>query len=210
MNCLAQAKPTVIFFGGWGASSADMATWETGVRQSSYGSRFDFQGVPYPRGAGWHQGNVLTHGQQEIINFANLIKGNPQREFILVAHSSASQLPGEIAKYLPKTSHVKVVILDGFNAAAAVQDKFPTICYSATMAMNSCRKKVSFAAMGCSPKAHMCAHFRMVNWTATSGLTNTRLGYQNFTPYLSWLDQVSPPTSDNSKAGGQDERGGAR
>lgn len=181
------AKPKVVMFGGYGATASHMATWESGARSSRYGSRFDFKGEPYP-GGGHGQGQVVKHGQALINKYVAEIK-NAKDEYILVAHSSAGELLNAIANKLPKDAKVRMVLLDTFNAAANVQNKFPTLCYSYVNSMSACRNRHKFDKGRCNTR--MCAHFRMVNATASEDLGGVHAGYQNFSPNLSWLETAS-------------------
>jgi hypothetical protein len=193
-------KTQVLFFGGCGANSGSMASWEKGFRKTKYGSRYEFTGVPYP-GGGCGDGDVLSSGKGLIQKYAALInakiKANPQQEIILVAHSSAGQLPGAIAEFLPKSAHVKVVILDGFNSSTGVQNKFPTTCYSARSSMSSCRDRIAFSA-GCTQS--FCKHFRMVNVNAGPN-TEIPTGYDNFSPYTGWLDRINATATAHTDSG---------
>ncbi len=197
-------KPQVIFFGGWGATQEDMRTWEARVRSDlEYGQRYLFTGVPYPKGAGWREGEVLRpqSAKSLIEHYVQLVQKNPQREFVLVAHSSAGELVNAIGHRLPRSSRVKVVLLDGFNAAVHVQNKFPTICYYASSSMSQCRQRIAGPTVGCKQgkAGNMCRHFKMLNSSigASARLAEGYVG--NFKPNLNWLTQIRGESSTTAK-----------
>jgi hypothetical protein len=186
------SKPLMIYFGGYGATAAQMQTWERGCR-SSYGAYYEFEGNRY-RGRGASERAALDGAQPDIDRYVKMIKDNPDREFIIVGHSSAGSVPAAIARRLPSAAKVKIVDLDGFSTGCNQQDRFPTVGVSTDRGGGRCRNVWQPRWPNCP--ATWCGHFRILNRNASAS-TSISSGYSNFQCNLDWMNRF--PSSQRAE-----------
>lgn len=193
------SKPTILFFGGYDSTGDDMQAWESGCR-SEYGSQYNFKAYRF-LGRAIKEAPALEAAEANIQRAVKLISANPNQEYILVGHSSAGHFPAEIARRLPKGSKIKLVSLDGFEGAAAMQSRYPTVCISRLEPHSNCENRTPFTPVGCNKGSRMCGHFRMVNKNAPADMSGTKGGYVNFSCNLDWLKRFPPARGGGSAPG---------
>lgn len=203
---VSNAKTTkVIYFGGVGATRAQMETWQNeatakAALSSTEEMSFSFRGVPYPNTTLYDRKSVISAGKSEISSIIKEIRNNPDTNYILVGHSSGSALSNEIAEKMNDPKRISLVVLDGFLPSEKLQRYSTTSCFSARSTdsklfspnykyMERCKHFTSIKTDIC--RNPTCLHFSVVN--ANPIIQNIRKGryskysYNKIDPYLDWL-----------------------
>jgi pimeloyl-ACP methyl ester carboxylesterase len=162
----------VIFFGGYGATSAQMKEWEAGAKKTAYGKEFVFRGYRYPQGASSSAASAVEKASATIRQLADEIDRHPEKRYIIVGHSSGAAISNRLATVIKDARNVKLIDLDGFAPSNALQEKVETICWyaknskqrlqsrnAATM-KSRCAIKKAYEEPGCSTP--WCLHMSLV------------------------------------------------
>ncbi|MGZ3695275.1 MAG: hypothetical protein ACXWQO_14215 [Bdellovibrionota bacterium] len=218
----AQAGTTVIYFGGYGASPAQMKCWEQGARKNPAYSAYTFKSVPYPVGAGAGKASAVAGGSKSIAAVVREIANNPNEKYIIVGHSSGAALSNAVGSRVSNasanTKQIQLVNLDGFAPSAELQKRVKTTCVyaknsetglksrNAFSMKGNCRNSVAYEDTHC--KTAWCMHFSLVNTKTPANLgagSFRSSGYQGCATNLSWLPAKSLSDTD-SRSG--TEKGG--
>jgi hypothetical protein len=171
----------VIYFGGYGASQAQMGCWEEGARNNpTYRSAYSFRGVPYPVGASAGSASAVQVGSATIKKIVDEINRNPNKRYVIVGHSSGAALSNQVAQLVRNPSQIELVNLDGFAPSAALQKRVKSTCWyaqnkragllsnNASSMKSNCQNSRSYEAPHCQTK--WCLHFSLVNKRTPAGL----------------------------------------
>ena len=196
ITAAAGAEPTKVFYvGGFRASAAQMRCWESGARKNSPGD-YEFEGVPYPVGAGAGFGDAVSGASAEIRRIVSEINSNPQRRYVVAGHSSGAAISNTIATQVNDKSRIKQVILDGFTTpringdvtcwGARGQDGKPSRNLGA---MSACGAGLRvYPDRHCSSASQWCLHFVLVVKSTPPALSDfINHGYDGCESNLDWL-----------------------
>ena len=190
----------VIYFGGYGASPAQMSCWEEGARNNSaYSSTHTFRGIPYPAGASSGSASAVQVGSAAIKKVVDEINRNPNKRYVIVGHSSGAALSNQVAGLVRNPSQIELVNLDGFSPSAALQKRVKSTCWyaqnqraglqsnNASSMRSNCQNSRSYEAPHCTTK--WCLHFSLVNKRTPAGLgTDFKAnGYKTCSTNLDYL-----------------------
>jgi pimeloyl-ACP methyl ester carboxylesterase len=209
------SRPLVIFFGGYGASSVDMAAWKAAAEASSpYGRSFDFEAISYPINVSSDERTAILAGRETIDAVVTKIAATADREVILAGHSSGAALAVSVVEKSAGRRNIRLLILDdgvdiGFVPPVGFDSDTQVECWSAKddglrsinqrKTMKFCKKYHEMKITGCRTRA--CLHFRLVNYNASTDLNLTRAvmpmpngssaGYANLRINLDWLAPIA-------------------
>lgn len=193
------ANTEVIYFGGYGATDAQVTCWAGGVK----GSSENVTAIQYPPGAP----SGLNRAVERLPKYKKLlqdIKANPNRKFKVAGHSSGSQYANNLVEWMldngVPAANIELSNLDGFKASSSLRAKVKWQCWSATNGrINSNNYSTECKILKtnrCQTK--WCLHFMLVNSEAPNDLSGggdfIRRGYarSNCQSPRDWIE--SSPT----------------
>ena len=193
---LAQEVPHIVYFGGYGSTSANMKCWADGIPESEG----QISVLPYPVGAssGRNRDIEKTRAYQDLQKF---IRENPNQSFKVGGHSSGSQYANQLVEWMLRVGvspkNIELSNLDGFRASESLRSKVKWKCWSATngriYSNNYSSDCQLYKAPHCQTK--WCLHFSLVNKTAPKDLAGgsdfIRRGYdkKNCQSNLVWIQR---------------------
>ncbi len=201
-----KSLPEVIFFGGAGATDAQMKEWEEAAKKAPKGKSYIFRGQGYPVGADSSAKSAVQKGEAQLKALADEINAHPEKRYILAGHSSGSALSNRLAGLIKDTRKIKLVALDGFAPSNELQEKLSTDCWyavnpetkllsrNADSIIAKCKTKKAYEERGCATA--MCLHMSLVRKRNGRGLN------------LDWLTE-EPPLSSEAR-GNPEKRGAVR
>lgn len=178
----------VMFFGGYLASIEDMAAWENSARLQKPAIEFE----THHWVAGALAGDPVSHYQQTLAAAEKQINNHPEKQFIIVGHSSGCAVANEVAERVSKLKNYRLVALDGFRPAV----KFEADCWSA---MCGSHKSLNYDALSSAKHFKVyqakdaitkwALHFSLVNTNSNDHLvTRISQGYAKCEANLCWLN----------------------
>ena len=187
---------SVFFFGGYQATSEQMATWV----KSAHGQRSDvtFNAYPYPS-------NNPEPSDKDIDTFKKVIKAindSTAGKIFIVGHSSGCAIANGVDQRLKDTTNVNLVALDGFAPDANQLKRKSTQIWSAESGAGKSynhdrlknrvgdRLQIFHAKSDCTTE--LALHFSLVNTSANDGdlksfKTDLGNGYKSCVSNLCWL-----------------------
>lgn len=201
----------VIYFGGYGATQAQMDCWAGGAKSSSY----NVTALPYPAGApsGTNRAIEKTSKYQRLLQ---QIRANPNKKYKVGGHSSGSQYANNLVQWMLSNGvpaeNIELSNLDGFKASPNLRSKVKWQCWSATngriRSNNYSSECKILQTTRCQTK--WCLHFMLVNSETPNNLSGggdfIRRGYakSNCQSPTDWID--STPTGRRVNPVGQPAR----
>lgn len=183
---------TVIFIGGYGATSDNMACWKKGAERQAAYAGYKFKTIKYPSGvAGYKNSITEKNAASQIAEIVNYINSRPNERFVIAAHSTGSDIAFLAAGQLKNPKNVDYVNLAGWNV--------PKHMYGLRK-VTSISNPSSYG--NCPQKPYWCRHFSLVNKTPPKDLELGTLsnGYSGCNTNLSWLPakgrEVVPASGD--------------
>lgn len=199
----------VIYFGGYLATSSQVACWKDGARKKAP-SNFTFEAVPWPAGAGSGYESAVNGGAGFIRKAADETNANKNIQYIVVGHSSGAALSNTVVERVKDLSHVSLVNLDGFAPSQSLQKKLKeahagksaSVCVTSRNKQNGTQAR-NFRSMtgNCTHSwvyedrhctTSWCHHFAIVSKSTPAGLgiDFPRNGYQGCDTNLDWLKEL--------------------
>lgn len=198
----------VIYFGGYGATQAQMDCWAGGAKSLNY----NITALPYPSGApaGYNRAIERTSKYQRLLQ---QIKAHPNKKYKVGGHSSGSQYANNLVQWMLNNgvpaANIELSNLDGFKAPSNLRSKVKWQCWSATNGRINSNNYSSeckiLKTTRCQTK--WCLHFMLVNSEAPNNLSGggdfIRRGYakNNCQSPTDWIDstpdgrRVTPPAA---------------
>jgi hypothetical protein len=217
------SRTSVVLFGGYGATSAQMNCWEQGARgQAAYDGYF-FKGIPFPAGAGAGMESAVAVGSKTIQSIVKQIDSHPDVHFVIAGHSSGAALSNRVAQLVKNPKQIELVDLDGFAPSAALQKKVKSTCVyavnrktgltsrNASSMKGNCANSMKYEDTSC--QTQWCLHFTLVNSKAPANLSGAdfkKSGYQGCASNLSWLPKRSRPAPAPSEEMDEEPAGSAK
>ena len=213
---VAAERPLVIFFGGYGATEADMQLWQNAAAaHPRYGRRFEFEAIAYPRDVSSSVSQAVAAAAGTIDAVIAQIHAMPGRRIIVVGHSSGAGLAVSVVTRTPDNARIKLISLDaGINTEAPPPpdvETYPirsldcwsvasseTLSFGYRRAKKLCKNRF-FVMRSETCQTAVCLHFRVVNRRADPNLTflqsreladGVSRGYADLDINLDWLDNV--------------------
>ncbi len=179
---------TLLFFGGYRASKADMLAWQSSAQAQR--PELTIRCIP------WKSGRSAGDPLQPSTDWLEEIAGETDSNAIIAGHSSGRAFANFVAELLPNST---LVALDGFKPKNSLQDR--ALCWSAQdgdvrsrnfSTLQSAKHFHVYHATNC--KKPWALHFSLVNSAASDAIVSSvKTGYSNCCANLVWLQTIENP-----------------
>jgi hypothetical protein len=185
----------VFFFGGFGASQADIDAWVRSAKMQK--PSIEFNGFPWPADTPSSPAESVVKGFNKTGKYQSVIdaiQGSGADKVYIVGHSSGCAIANAVDNGLEYTEDIVLVALDGFTPDDEQLDRPSTQVWGAMCGTETSKnfpgpakgKRKVYQATDC--KKLWALHFSLVNAAATDGTVHgIPTGYFHCKANLAWL-----------------------